>query len=167
MKTNQILDKYRTIVGKLLDINPAEIFFYIDGKEVRECTDLEKEKNYDLYTNYVQSWEVGKYTVRHIAEEVDTLISSWELYRLPHCCAILVSCKALVKPSFRSKRVGTILNNLRQELGRAMGYSAIICTDIESNINQRKLLATNGWEDIFNVVNKRTTNKVFISALKL
>ena len=64
-------------------------------------------------------------------------------------------------------RIGTILNQLRQDIGRLLGYSSIICTDIQQNTNQRKLLETNGWKDIHSVINKRTNNRVYLSVINI
>lgn len=79
----------------------------------------------------------------------------------------MVSCNALVKEKYRGKRIGTILNQLRQDIGRLLGYSAIICTDIDKNTPQRKLLATNGWKDVYSVLNKRTKNLVHLAVINL
>jgi len=45
--------------------------------------------------------------------------------------------------------------------------ATLFVTDIEKNIHQRQLLATNNWKDIYSVINKRTENKVFISVIDL
>ena len=55
------------------------------------------------------------------------------------------------------------MNTFRQDIARTLGYSSLMCTDIEQNVNQRKLLKTNGWKDIHSVINKRTKNHVYIS----
>ena len=89
-------------------------------------------------------------------------VSSWKLYELPHCCAYMVSCNVQIALDFRNKKIGKILNLFRIEIGRQLGYTAILCTDIEQNVAQRKILKDNGWVDIHSLVNKITKNKVHI-----
>lgn len=189
MKTKEILDKYQKIVAGLLKVNQAEIRFFMHAngvydseasikaaiksgqlREIKEIEYFEPEKDEDnnetgnqIRCTRWQNWSEGNYfmTLNY------KLIASWELYKLPHCCAILVSCRAHVKEEFRGKRVGTILNNLRQDIGKLLGYSTLMCTDIGQNVHQRQLLATNGWKDIHEVKNKRTGNKVYVSVINL
>jgi hypothetical protein len=170
MKTKELLDKYQKILGGLLKTKPEDIRFLIGKNEIKELEYFQPEKdsegnetgNQIRHTTW-QNWSEGVYSV-YLKEQK---ISSFELYKMPHCCAILVSCKALVQPAFRHKRVGTTLNTMRQDIGRILGYSTLMCTDISQNTHQRQLLATNGWKDIYEVKNKRTGNTVFISVINL
>jgi hypothetical protein len=95
------------------------------------------------------------------------VIATFKLYEMPHCCGIMVSCNAFVGEPFRHKGIGTLMNNLRQDIGRQLGYSVILCTDIETNTYQRQLLKTNGWKDIYSFLNRRTSNQVYIAVLGL
>lgn len=156
-----MLDKYRKIIGGLLNCKPKEIKFFIT--KIVNNKKIEHEVSELKYTKKSNEWSLGDYKIMVNGE----LISSFKLYEMPHCCAIMVSCKAFVNPYFRNKRVGTILNNLRQDIGRLLNYSTILCTDVEKNTHQRQLLKTNGWKDIHDVINKRTKNRVFISVLNL
>lgn len=181
MKTKSILDKYRKIIAGILKVEDTEIQFwcgnhcltpfnfdnFINNKfptlfqDLREIGELVYEKKSD---EFVHNWCCGKYS---IVLKGKALIGTFELYQLPHCCAVLVSCKAFVNDDFRNKRIGTILNSLRQDIGRQLGYSLLMCTDIDSNECQRKLLATNGWKDIHSIKNKRTNNTVYLSVINL
>lgn len=97
----------------------------------------------------------------------DWVISEFKLLQMPNCCAFLIATKCWVHPKFQNKGIGTILNLLRQDIARELGYTALICTDIESNIPQRKILEKNGWKDIYKTKNQRTGNNVFISLVEL
>ena len=176
MKTKEILDKYSKILAGLLNCNPGDFNFYKDNKLIGELdyykTEEEarndaKERNIEFnMENYVyitNNFGLGDYTVK----VDDQIISSWKLYQMPHCCAFMVSCNVKVAVKFRNKRIGTVLNQLRQDIGRLLNYSSVICTDIEQNTHQRQLLKTNGWKDVHSVVNKRTNNRVFISVINL
>lgn len=94
-------------------------------------------------------------------------IASFGLYQFPSCCAFCVSTAASVVERHRRKGVNTLLNQLRQEIARLHGYTAIICTDVAGNIGERRTLAKEGWSDLYSVVNKRTKNQVIISIKEL
>ncbi len=163
MKTQEVLDKYRKIIAGILNCNPTDILFYISDRENTNITDQIGELKYEKSSD----WSLGMYTVKQKFTDKEVVISTFKLYELPHCCAFMVSCNVMVQGPYRNKRIGTILNSLRQDIGRLLGYSSILCTDIETNVNQRKLLATNGWRDIYAVLNKRTKNKVYLSVIDI
>jgi GNAT superfamily N-acetyltransferase len=110
-----------------------------------------------------QKLDLGEYSLdlgtRHLA--------SFKLYPMINCCGIAVSTHAEVAPSARGKGLGTILNALRIDIARNLGYGVLMCTDIESNEYQRKILAKNGWKDVHKFVNPRTRNTVFVSVINL
>lgn len=156
MKTTELLDKYRKIIAPILKCEPEDIRFFITDKGREDeigTLDYKKDNN----------WSLGQYRVKLKDEE----ISRWKLYEMPHCCAFMISCNVIVHEKYRNKRIGTILNQLRQDIGRILGYSSILCTDIEKNVNQRKLLQTNGWKDVHSVINKRTNNRVYLSVINI
>ena len=176
MKTQELLDKYQKLISGRLNCNPKEISFYKDNRLVgeldyyktkEEARDYAKENNIPFnmedHVFIKTDWGLGVFEVKVL----DKTISTFKLYQLPHCCAIAVSCNAKVFTQFQNNRIGTLLNSFRQDLCRVLGYSSLMCTDIEQNINQRKLLATNGWKDIYNVINKRTNNRVYISIINI
>lgn len=166
MKTSEILDKYRKIISAILNCKPEEIKFFIkDRGEGKDKTIWDEIGNL-TYTKD-NNWSLGYYKVELHTKKIKKQISNFRLYKMPHCCAYMISCDVSVYAEFRNKRIGTILNQLRQDIGRLLGYSSFLCTDIEQNTNQRKLLATNGFKDIHNVVNKRTQNRVYLSVINL
>jgi len=160
MKTKALLKKYNNLISKILNI-PNEVYFTVDSKEIGELTAEKKA--------LLKDWSLGVYTLYKDKKDGKYLnpIASWELYQMPHCCAIAVSCRAFVELQYRSKGLGALLNNLRQEIARLLGYSLLLCTDTSINTHQRQLLATNGWSDICTVFNKRTKNTVYISVIYL
>lgn len=155
MKTLEVLDKYKKILCGITGGTPDDITFYQDDKLIGE---MDYDKN-----EVSKNWSLGNYTVKF----KNSVISTFKLYQLQHCCAFMVSCNAEVKKDYRGKRIGTILNTLRQDIGRLLGYSAILCTDVEVNEHQRKLLKTNGWKDLFSLINKRTNNRVYLSVINI
>lgn len=185
MKTEELLKKYQKLIAKRLNCKPEAIKFYTDGVEIGTI-DYEKKAEWD--EDYIIDWSLGEFQVfidennelpqyfgtpeEHSAKHLpfihyDLLISSFKLYQLQHCCAIMVSCNASIKRGFRNNKIGTILNSLRQDIGRIMNYSTILCTDVEQNTYQRRVLKTNGWTDVYSVKNKRTNNKVYLTVKDL
>lgn len=163
MKTLEVLDKYKKIISGILKCDLKDVKFFItDRGYYDEEKKIQDEIGSLIYTKN-NDWSLGKYIVKVENKE----ISSWRLYELPHCCAFMVSCNVNVDKNYRGKRIGTVLNQLRQDIGRILGYSSVICTDIEQNEYQRKLLKTNGWKDIHSVVNKRTNNRVYLSVVNI
>ena len=133
--------------------------------------------HFDLFnvttkSSYCEKLDVGKYEllVGEIGDVKGTktrVAASFELHPMINCCGICVSTKAFVAEGFRRKGLGTLLNNLRIEIARLNGYGLLLCTDVESNEAQRKVLAKNGWKDVHDFVNPWTQNKVFISVVNL
>ena len=95
------------------------------------------------------------------------LVSCWIMTELPGCCGACVSLNAIVYTSYEGKGIGTILNKLRIDMAREDGYGLLICTDEKNNEHQRRILAKNGWKDVDEWVNPRTTHTVKLSAIHL
>lgn len=96
-----------------------------------------------------------------------SIAASWELQSMPHCCGICVSTNSMVNWILRKKGLGTVLNSLRIHLAKSLGYTLLLCTDRAGNVAQRKILARNGWSDVYTFVNDFTANKICISVLLL
>jgi GNAT superfamily N-acetyltransferase len=114
--------------------------------------------------DWTEKLTVGQYELR---TSEDNLVASFELYPMIHCCGICVSTSSQVRPNFRNRGLGTLLNSFRIDLARYLGYGCLLCTDIESNTYQRSILARNGWKDCHKFVNPRTQNTIFISVINL
>jgi len=95
------------------------------------------------------------------------LIARWELVDMINCCGILVSTDAFVAPDYRDKGLGNLLNLLRIDMAKYLGYSLLLCTDIQQNTHQRKILKKNNWKDIYAFVNKNTESTINISVVDL
>lgn len=151
MNHSQIVDKYKAQIGKIL----GEVFWdiYLDEYE----------------TSVAEKFAAGKYQLRigDTSDKKGVVVASFQLVPMINCCGILVSTSSFVEKQFRGLGLGTILNSLRVDIARELGYSVLMCTDIESNSAQRKILKSNGWTDIYKFVNKRTSNTVFISVINL
>lgn len=186
MKTAELVDKYARLIGGLLNLDPKLVRFYIKpssdrpddfpvGTTYRKPLPAIREIGVDYEVAYTKpdeaedtyqvstDWGLGEYTVGANG----AVISTFKLYQMPHCCGIVVFCNAFVSELVRHRRVGTTLNMMRQDIGRMLGFSFALCTDIAKNVHQRQLLATNGWQDFKSFVNQRTKNEVYIAGVDL
>lgn len=107
--------------------------------------------------------EVMYFTVKN----AETLIASFAFNVMPSCCGILVSTRAHVSEGYRNRGIGKLLNQLRIEYAKYLGYSLLFCTDIAGNEPQQKILKDNGWEELTSFVNSTTKNTVKLHAIKL
>lgn len=172
----ELLKKYRKEIVELLKCKEEDVQF-LTQQTVNEGMSTErlqwvevgemfyyKPDNKDYSAEQMLStWQNGSYELRINGD----VVSTWKLYQMPHCCAYMISCNVYIHPDYRSLGLGTLLNKLRQDIGRILRYTAMLCTDIEQNLAQRKVLKKNGWNDIHSIVNKRTKNKVFLSVINL
>lgn len=93
--------------------------------------------------------------------------ASFKLVQMPGCCGICISTGAFVYEEYRGKGLGTLLNKLRIEMARQMGYGILMCTDVAKNKAQRKILTGNDWQDILYFTNPRTKNDIYVSVFDL
>lgn len=107
----------------------------------------------------------NEFVVRTDSEKV--YVSSFRFAHFPGCCGIVISTAAVVSEKYRHRGIGTILNRMRISIARRMGFGMIICTDLERNAPQRKVLKKNGWRDLWMFKNPRTGNALAVSAYDL
>lgn len=170
MKTTAICEKYVALIRGLLGLGEKVKITFERYEESFYLGTTKSSKNWITLDEIIPDkgdarWDFALGSYRLMLDGVES--ASWKLYQLQHCCAIAVSCNAFVKDTLRNRGLGALLNNLRQEICRGLGYSLLLCTDITSNKCQRALLKTNGWKDIYQVHNKRTGNDVVISVVNL
>ena len=94
-------------------------------------------------------------------------IATWELYQMKNCCGICVSTAATVREDFKKKGLGKLLNQVRIDYAKIMGYGLLLCTDVLKNKPQQKILDANGWEMVYSFKNPRTKNDVGIHVVPL
>lgn len=155
------IQSYKKQLAIILNVNPNNIS--VNFRELSNIKEYPIEQLEDII-------DVSKHLyggLQFIVHIDNKFIAGFQLKQFPGCCAFVISTQACTTHLYRKKGIGSILNLLRIDIARTLGYSSLICTDIESNIAQRKILAKNGWKDIHSVVNKRTNNNVFISVINL
>ncbi len=95
------------------------------------------------------------------------IIAGFKLVCMPGCCGIVVSTGAYVAAHQQGKGLGTLLNQMRVQIAWQLGYTVMICTDVEGNEPQRVILRTNGWDNIWYFTNRRTQNVVNVDMIDL
>lgn len=97
-----------------------------------------------------------------------TRVAMFSLAMLQGCCGVCVSFHARVTQLYRHSGLGTLLQQMRIDLAREMGYGLMLVTDKHvPGSPQSKILVKNGFTDICQFYNPRSTNKVNISVIKL
>jgi len=94
--------------------------------------------------------------------EDDTLITNFTLEAMGGCNGVCISRRVEIMPQYRGKGYGGMLCQFREKLGRYFGYSAMMCSVVDGNIPQEKIMFKNGWAIISSFHNKRTGNDVNI-----
>lgn len=94
---------------------------------------------------------------------IEAMYASFGIQQLTGCCGVCVSTAAQVSPTYRHRGLGTYLNEVRQGMAKRLGYAVMLCTDVETNVYERKILKKTGWRDIYRFANPRTRNIVHIS----
>lgn len=155
--TQQLLDVYANQLAEVLECKPSDIKFEIstDGRNYNPLTIFPSQPGAE--------WSMGNYVVS-ISKST---ISTFKMYQMPHCCAYAISCNVYVEQRFRNKGIGKILNRFRIDAAKLMGFSALLCTDVDHNGFQRKVLEANNWIDVHTIINSRTDNVVHLSAINL
>jgi len=153
--TNAILEQVKQETGlniKIVLNLPTNEYF--SCRQQKEFTNFNKDKNIDVWVSFIDT-------------DTNKIVCCSRLTELPSCCAFLVSHNLFIYFDYRNKGLNKYFIQIREELARMFGYTAIICTDVEDNVPQRKTLKKAGWNDIYNVRNKRTGNSVFLSLKEL
>lgn len=94
-------------------------------------------------------------------------VAKWEIVQMKNCCGMAVSTRALVEIAFRKLGLGLIMNQIRIDICRKLGYSCLMCTDVENNVPQQKILSANGWRKIHKFVNRNTGNTVCVHVINI
>lgn len=162
--TWETIDNYLRKVAKACKTERANLVLVRRNNEPVVVSQENWNHGY-LKPDYGYGARLHYYEVRNAAK--DELIASWGLYEFPSCCAFCVSTQALVVEKFRKRGINKLSNEFRQELARAEGYSALVCTDDIANIAERRTLQANGFLDVYQILNKRTDHYVAISVKPL
>lgn len=94
-------------------------------------------------------------------------IASFKLVEMPGCCGICISTGASVDGAYRNRGLGKVLNQFRKEIANYLGYTVLLCTDVDKNVAQKRILDKEGFKHVHQFTNKRTGNVVNISVFDI
>lgn len=176
---------YRQRVAKIIGCKEDQVHLLVlpsgRGGVLYEEEPIFSGKSSTYYAKPYSGWLIGRYALVLESDSPEagyftfsstrclrgTRLAEFELYEMPHCCGIMVSCGSCVQRSMRGKGLGGLLNEVRESIGRSLGYTIMLCTDKSDNTPQRKILQKNRWQDIYAFTNKRTRNNLLISIKEL
>jgi hypothetical protein len=167
MTLNELFAPYKKKISELSGVPEDTITITINSNPVSEYDWMLDDSKGISSVWHVSFLYPKKYIINEVERRVSEAIIRFTLYAFPGCCAFLISTNAYVNGDFTNRGIGTLANQLRIDIATALGYSAIVCTDVDTNTHQRKILAKNRWKDIFTIRNKRTNNIVHISVKQL
>jgi hypothetical protein len=173
MITDEFFEQITEIINSENAIKPNDIFHGKFGKLAQSdlvlmirCNNATDEKrvSHDFHFNNINA-ETGVSFSLSIRSTQP--IARFSLAQLHGCCGVCVSYHSMVYPPFRNIGVGSVLNKMRFEIAKYLGYGILMCTDVVANLPQRKILENNGWEEVHRFINPRTDNKVSIHVINL
>lgn len=120
-------------------------------------------KDIEIIRNDLSESHSSEFTIYHKYR----MIGEFSLVAFPGCCGIVISTGATVNYDYRELGIGTMLHKLRKKIAIDWGYSVMVCTDVEANIPQQKILTNNGWSKVLTFKNSRTGNNVCMHTIVL
>lgn len=126
-----------------------------------------KPYHFDEWLPIAEKMDTGLYSLVLKNGKTGQEVACWELVQMKNCCGICVSTAAQVRPAYRNKGIGLVLNQIRIDLARAMGYSLLFCTDVVANEPQQKILNANGWKRVHTFLNRGSGNVVGLHVIGL
>lgn len=94
-------------------------------------------------------------------------LSRFSISRLYGCCGVAVFYHASVAKDFRSRGLGTLLLQLREEAARKAGYSLAVATVQADNEEENMILRKAQWELARGFKNIRTGNDIVLYTKEL
>lgn len=133
-------------------------------KDIKKLLNIKVEiKSNDDY-GYSENIE-NKYVVIEVATK--SKIAAFSMTGLPGCCGVCVSHYSRVADKFQGKGLGTLLCGIRKDIAKTMRYSCLLCTDVDDNLPQQRILDKHNWKKVFSFKNIRTGSKINISVVNL
>jgi GNAT superfamily N-acetyltransferase len=116
-----------------------------------------------VYKNDVQLG--GEYIVIH--SDNQRVITSFVIEPMAGCSGIALFRAVDIREDYRGKGYGIHFLNLREKIALDFGYGVAMCTIVDTNKPQAKIMQKSGWQKLYNFTNPRTTNNVSVYVKKL
>ena len=95
------------------------------------------------------------------------VVTSFVIEPMAGCNGIALFRAVDIREEYRGKGYGIHFLNLRENIALDLGYSVAMCTIVDSNIPQIKIMQKSGWEIAYKFTNPRTSNPVSLYVKKL
>lgn len=112
------------------------------------------------------SIKTDKYNKTTVFHE-DKVVANFSLQQLQGCCGVCVSYHSLIQFSYRGTGLGNVLCELRIDIARRKGYGLLICTDVDNNVPQKKIMENLNFKRATQFTNPRTKHLVNLHYIHL
>ncbi len=89
-------------------------------------------------------------------------ICRFYLSQLSGCCGVLVSHHMEISRSYQGRKLGTLLQLVKERIAKEAGYTVLLATVRKDNPAENHILEKTGWNKILTFTNKRTSNEIFM-----
>ena len=116
-----------------------------------------------IYRNDVQLG--GEYFV--IDTDAHKVVTSFIIEPMAGCSGIALFRAVDIREGYRGRGYAIHFLNLRESLALDFGYGQAMCTIVDTNKPQAKIMRKSGWHRLYNFTNPRTDNPVSVYVKKL
>ena len=106
------------------------------------------------YGSFISEDKPGVFTLHNLQNQLAT----FSIQELPGCCGVAVSFYSEVDPTYREQGIGELLLKVRMSAMRNQKYGSAICTTVNSNEIEKKMLRNAGWIKLYEFRNPKTNN---------
>jgi hypothetical protein len=107
----------------------------------------------------------GEYVV--IDVDARMVVTSFVIEPMAGCNGIALFRAVDIRDNYRGKGYGIHFLNLREKVALDFGYGVAMCTIVDTNIPQAKIMQKSGWKNLYQFTNPRTTNPVSVYVKKI
>lgn len=90
------------------------------------------------------------------------VVSVWAIEPMSGCNGIAIFKNVEIFEGYRGKGLGIQFLNLRESLAKDFGYSSLLCTIVDTNEPQKKIMEKSGWKLLNQFTNSHTNNNVLL-----
>ena len=107
----------------------------------------------------------GEYFI--IDNDARNVVTSFVIEPMAGCNGIALFRAVEIRDKYRGKGYGIHFLNLREKIALDFGYGVAMCTIIDTNEPQTKIMQRSGWKKLYKFTNPRTNNPVSMYFKKL
>jgi len=93
---------------------------------------------------------------------MDQIVASFTFKTFPGNASIQIVSNAFIQYKYRNRGIGTLMNQCRIDIGKALELSALMCTVASYNVFQLRIMEKNGWTRSYTLKKKGQNSEVHI-----